>query len=282
MLYYSLYKFGQWLVLKLPLRFCYGLAVFLSDVHYMFADKDRLYTWQNLKAIFPHKRTKDIRRIRRRMFRNFAKYLVDFFRFPIIDQNYIEKFITLENRHHIDEALKKNKGVIVLTAHIGNWELGGLTLGVLGYPFWAVALEHKNKKVNDFFNIRRESKGVRVIQFGKAAKTCLNLLKSNKLVALLGDRDFSNEAGLVMNFFGKKSYIPKGPAAFAIKTGALIVPGFMIRNPDDTFTLRMEKPIETLPSDTMETVTAKCLHVIENYIKEYPDQWYMFRKFWAE
>ena len=269
-------------MLHLPLKFSYILAVFVSDLHYIFADKDRQYTMANLKAIFPDKTNKEIRKIRRGMFRNFAKYLVDFFRFPIIDESYIRHYITIENRGYIDDALARKKGVIVLTAHLGNWELGGLVLGVLGYPFWAVALPHKNTKVNDFFNSRRESKGVHVIQFGKAARMCLSLLKDNCMVALVGDRDFSNDAGTVIDFLGKRTYLPKGPAKFALKTGAAILPGFMVRNPDDTFTLRIEKPIVCGTADTVETVTGEYKKIIEGYIKQYPHQWYMFRKFWIE
>jgi lauroyl/myristoyl acyltransferase len=282
MINYFLYKTGQWLVLHLPLKFSYVLAILISDLHYIFADKDRLYTMGNLQAIFPNKTPKELRKIRRRMFRNFAKYLVDFFRFPIIDEQYIKRYITIDNRQYIEQSLAKNKGVVVLTAHLGNWELGGLVLGVLGYPFYAVALPHKNKKVNEFFNNRRESKGVHVIEFGKAARACLNLLKENKMVALVGDKDFTNDAGIIVDFFGKKTYLPKGPAGFALKTGALILPGFMVRNPDDTFTLRMEKPIECSPNDTLETVTEKYKAIIEDYVKLYPHQWYMFRKFWIE
>ena len=116
MVYYFLYKAGQWLALHLPLRFSYALAVFFSDVHYMLADKDRLYTMGNLRAIFPDKSIRELKKIRRTMFRNFAKYLVDFFGFPVIDESYIQRYITIKNRHYIDQSLAKKKGVILLTA----------------------------------------------------------------------------------------------------------------------------------------------------------------------
>ncbi|HQQ06411.1 MAG TPA: lysophospholipid acyltransferase family protein [Candidatus Omnitrophota bacterium] len=282
MIYYALYKAGQWVVLRLPLNLSYALAVLISDLHYIFADKDRLYTKGNLKAIFPEKPNAEIRRIRRAMFRNFAKYLVDFFRFPIIDEAYVRQYITVENRHYLTEAASRKKGVILLTAHLGNWELGGLVLGALGYRIWAVALPHKNTKVNEFFNTRRESKGVHVIEFGKAARMCLNLLKEQKMVALVGDRDFTRDAGTVVELFGRKTYFPKGPAGFALKTGAVILPGFMIRNADDTFTLHLERPIECSTADTIGSLTERYKAVIERYIRQYPHQWYMFRKFWIE
>lgn len=283
MLNYILYRIGQFIALSLPLRIGYKLAVLLSDLHYIFAAGDRRCVKENLKIIFPEKSDREIRRIRIRVFRNFAKYLVDFFRFTKIDMEYIKKNIKTENMHHFDEALSKGKGVIVLTAHIGNWELGGVVIALLGYPFWVVALPHKHKKVDNFFNFQRESKGVKVIPLGRAVRQCLDLLKENKMVALAGDRDFS-EKGAVVDFFGRPAFLPVGPAAIALKTGAAIVPGFMFRNKDDSCTLKIEKPIEFIPTgdknkDLLELIT-QCKIIIEDYIKRYPDQWYMFRRAW--
>jgi KDO2-lipid IV(A) lauroyltransferase len=282
---YSLYRTGQFIAFFSPLKIAYKLAIFFSDLHYIFADKDRKTVRENLKAIFPEKTESQICKIRKSMFRNFAKYLVDFFRFEKLNKEYINKHIRIENIHYFDEALSKRKGAIVLTAHFGNWELGGVVIALLGYPFWAVALPHKDKRVDNFFNFQRESKGVKVIPLGRAVKTCLDILRKNELLALVGDRDFS-EKGIVLDFFGKPSLFPEGPAAFSLKTGASILPGFMLRNEDDTFTLRIEKPIEFTPSGNhKKDVTEIILRykiIFEDYIRKYPDQWYMFRKFWIE
>lgn len=263
----------------------YRVAIFCSDVHYLFADKDRRAVGENLRAIFPEKSGSEIRGIRIWTFRNFAKYLVDFFRFQEIDKEYIKKHIYIENSHYFAEALSKKKGVVVLTAHLGNWELGGVVIALLGYPFWVVALPHKDKRVNDFFNHQRQSKGVKVIQLGKAVRASLNILKENGMVALAGDRDFTAK-GVVVDFFGKPTLLPEGAAAFSLKTGAPILPGFMLRNSDDTFTLTMEKPFETAPTGNKEQdikrIVGQCKTIIEDYIRRYPKQWYMFRKFWIE
>jgi lauroyl/myristoyl acyltransferase len=278
---YHLYKLGQFISLKVPLKFAYRIAVVCSDVHFVFADKDRAEVFANLKAIFPEKSKKELLKIRIQIFRNFAKYLVDFFRFEELDKEYIKRKIKIENIHYLDEALKEGKGVVLLSAHIGNWELGGVVLALLGYPLWAVALPHKSKKVNDFFNSQRQRKGMEVITFGKAARTCLKLLKENKIVALVGDKDFSKEAGLVTDFFGRPTYLPKGPAAFAIKNGAVIIPTFVLRNPDDTFTLIIEKPVDCGPG-SLEGITENCTKSIERIVKKHPEQWYMFKKFWIQ
>jgi KDO2-lipid IV(A) lauroyltransferase len=285
MLYYILYRIGQFIALCLPLKIGYLVAVFVSDLHYIFADKDRAAVKDNLKTIFPGKSDREIKKIRIRMFRNFAKYLVDFFRFSKLDTEYIKRNIKIENMRYVDEALAKGKGVIALSAHIGNWELGGVVIALLGYPFWAVALPHKHKAVNNFFNSQRESKGMMVIPLGKAVRQCLNLLKENKVVALAGDRDFT-EKGLVLDFFGKPAFFPEGPAAFALKTGAVIVPAFMVRNKDDSFTLKVEKPLEFNPTDDKDKDLIESIKryksIFEDYIRRYPEQWYMFRKFWIQ
>ncbi len=170
---------------------------------------------------------------------------------------------------------------MLLSAHIGNWELGGAVIALLGYPLWVVALPHKTKKVNDFFNAQREKKGIKVITFGKAARACIRLLEENKMIALVGDKDFSRESGIMIDFFGKPTYLPKGPATFALRNGSPIIPVFMLRNPDDTFTLKIGKPVDC-GSGSMEGITFECKNVIENLVKDYPEQWYMFKRFWIQ
>jgi len=282
---YYLYRFGQFIALSLPNRLVYGIAVFLADLHYFLAFRDRRFVKANLKVIFPEKENRELRKISKLVFRNFAKYLADFFRFEKLNRGYIDKNIKLENLHYFDQALKSGKGVVVLTAHLGNWELGGVVLALLGYPFWAVALPHKNKKVNDFFVAQRAQKGVNVIAMGKAVRSCISELRNNHMVALVGDRDFT-EKGIVMDFFNKPTHLPEGPAALSLMTGASIIPGFMLRNPDDSFTLSIEKPIEFSPTGDKVKDLSNLIRVynkvVEDYIRRYPDQWYVFRRFWAE
>lgn len=282
---YILYRIGQFIALVLPLNLAYKIAVFFSDLHYIFANQDRRAVKENLSVIFPEKSSREIRRLRIRMVRNFAKYLVDFFRFEKLDKEYIAKHIKIENAHYFNRALSRGKGVIVLTAHLGNWELGGVVLSLLGYPLWAVALPHKYKLVDNFFNFQRQRKGLNVIPLGKAVRLSLNLLKENKMVALVGDRDFT-EKGVILDFFGKPTLLPAGPAALAIRTGAAIVPGFMLRNKNGGFTLRIEKPLE-IPVSTdkrkdLLQIIIRYKVIFEDYIRKYPDQWYMFRRFWVE
>lgn len=113
----------------------------------------------------------------------------------------------------------------------------------------------------------------------------MDILRENKLLALVGDRDFS-EKGIVLDFFGKPAVFPQGPTALSLKTGAEIIPGFMLRNKDDSFTLKFEKPLKFISTGNKEAdlvgLTAQYKSIFEDYIRRYPDQWYVFRKFWKE
>ena len=285
MLNYITYRFGQSIALSFPLKTAYSIAVFLADVRYLFAFRDKRFVTENLKAIFPEKSEKEIAVIRRAMFRNFAKYLVDFFRFKKLDMEYVNKNIRFENIQHVKEGLKSGNGVILLTAHLGNWELGGVAIAMAGYPLMSVALPHKSKKVNEFFNSQRQSRGMGVLPLGNAAKSCLKTLKNNGLLALVGDRNFIGK-GMIVDFFGKPAVFPTGPAFLSLHSKAKIVPGFMLRNGDDSFVIKFEPSLEYTPcgddDKDLHEIIAKCKNVIENYIRKYPDQWYMFRRFWKE
>ncbi len=282
---YLLYRFAQSLALGLPLKAAYGLAIFISNIYASVAFSDRRAVAENLKVIFPDKPSHEIFKIRKELFRNFAKYLVDFFRFEKLDAEYLKKNIHLKNLNYIDECLSAGCGAILVTAHLGNWELGGAVISMLGYPFLTVALPHKSEKVDAFFNSQRESKGVRVLALGNAAKGCLKGLRKNEVLALAGDRDFVGK-GMLIDFFGKPTVFPVGPAVLALHAKTKIIPGFMLRNGDDSFDLIMDKPLDFTPTgddkkDLKELIT-RYKSIFEDYIRRYPEQWYMFRRFWRE
>jgi len=280
---FLIYRLGQSLALALPLRAAYSVATFAARLHYLLSKKDRRIVFGNLRAVFPSENEVNLHRLAKEVFVNFAKYLVDFFRLEKLDIGFIEEKVKVVGRENLNEGLKEGRGVIILTAHIGNYELGGAIMPLLGYRFNAVALDHQNKLVNDFFIGQRVRTGVKVIPIGSALRRCYEVLKKGEVVALLGDRDFSNR-GITTEFFGRKALIPKGPAAFYVKSGASLVPGFLIRMPDDTFELRFERPISYRPTGYLETdeknVANLYVKVIEDYIRRYPSQWYMFRRFW--
>jgi len=283
MILYILYKLGIFVSLHTPIKMAYKIAVFIADFHFYLSRRDRGAVLDNL-AVICKKSGKENERMARSVFRNFAKYLVDFFRFSIVNEEYVKRNVTVKGKEYLDEALKKGKGVIFASAHLGNWELGGAVASRLGYPVSVIALDHKNKLVNSIFVGQRNATGVRVISIGMGLRKCFDVLKNNETLAILADRDFS-EHGITIEFLGKEAVIPKGAATFSIRCGSPIVPVFLLRNPDDSFTFVFEKGIEYSPVGEPEkdiaTLTGRVISVLEKYITQHPDQWYMFRRFWS-
>ncbi len=283
---YFIYKFGQFCVNQLSLKACYRIAMFLSDLQCFFSPRDRRAVKNNLKAVL--NLDDDVSVLAKEVFRNFGKYLVEFFRMARnIDEQFIKQNVKLNNFDIVDKILQKGKGAIFLSAHIGNWELGAVLLSMLGYPLVAIALPHKERPVNELFNKQRESKGVKVVQTNSAVRTSIEALRSNKCIAVLADRDFTAN-GEVLNFLGRETLIPKGAAIFSSKTGAPIIPVFLIRNEDNTFTFVAEEPIyptkeseDEVDREALLTIMKKYTTVIEKKIREYPTQWLMFRPFWV-
>jgi KDO2-lipid IV(A) lauroyltransferase len=283
---YILYRIGVFLALALPLKFSYFMADLIGGAYCRLSAKDREAVTANLKVVLGGTvDDKELQKTARGVFKNFAKYLVDFFRFARIDKAYIDRRIKLEGLERIDAALRRGKGAIMLSAHIGNWELGAAALSLSGYPINAVVLTHQNKMINDFFTRQRLKGKMRPIEIGATLKACYRALKGNGLLALLGDRDFTKN-GLHVDFFGKTALIPKGPAVFAYREGAAILPTFMVREPDDTFRLFIDEPLYADPQQDEESAVTglakRYLISIESCVRKYPSQWYVFRDLWEQ
>lgn len=284
---FLLYKFGLFIVRRFPLKISFKIARFFSGLQYYFSPRDRKAVYNNLRVIL---KTPDrLKILTKEVFLNFGQYLVEFFGVPgLVDQEYIKKNVVIEHLERINEVLKKGKGAIIVTAHIGNWELGGIFLGMLGYSLVAVALPHKERPVNDIFNRQRVLKGITVVPTNIAIRRCISTLRHNGIIALVAERDFGPN-GEVLDFLGRKVLIPKGPAVFSYKTGAAIVPMFLIREGKQQFRLSVSEPIYPerivkgeVDRNLLKGLMKRYITVIEDKIRQYPSQWMMFRKFWID
>lgn len=274
---YQTYIFARALCLTLPRNACYALAKILATIQYYLSKKDRMIVINNLLPIIDDKRKREI--CAKKIFINFAYYLVDFFRYSRLNKKFIDKYVQVSGIEHLEKALSQKKGVIANTAHLGNYELAGAVTSLLGYPFYAVALPHKDKRITDFFNSQREVVGINIIPAGVATKKCFSLLTSGKFVAFLGDRDFLG-GGMKIGMFSREAVLPRGPAFFAKKTGAYIIPAFLVRKNKKFYNLIFEAPIDTDKVKSEEEITRLYAAVLEKYIKLYPEQWYLFQPYW--
>jgi KDO2-lipid IV(A) lauroyltransferase len=282
---YYLYKIGQFFARILPYKLSHALGMFLCDMHFCFSKRDRRAVENNLKIALktPHVPNSEVRAV----FRNFGKYLLEFFtQTRRLEPEFIESNVHIKNIEFLNEVLHKGKGGILVSAHVGNWEMGGATLSMLGFPLSVVALAHQDPRVNALFNAQREAFGTMVIQTEVAVRHVIEHLRMNRLVAILADRDFGNR-GIVMDFLGRKTMIPKGAAFFSLKTGVPVVPIFFVRTDEGRFEIIIYPPIEPplLPDGKITDQTAteyiqKYLTSIEDEIRKNPSQWLLFQEFW--
>jgi Kdo2-lipid IVA lauroyltransferase/acyltransferase len=239
----------------------------------------------NLTRIHQHNGVRLSRRalrvLARENFLNFAKYLVDFFHFLHLQPDRMNRLIHFGVVPQVlDDLLAKGKGVIVLSAHLGNWELGAAALAQRGYPFHAVALRQPDPKLDALYQSYRSRRRINPIPFGRAARDCIRILRRNEIIALVGDRDFTAARDTV-EFFGQPARLPDGPAKLALATGAPILPTFMVRNDDDTFGYVLGEPIwADKARDQVADVMRKITAALERVISQYSEQWFFFHDLW--
>ncbi len=281
---YYLYLLGRKLALLLPRRVGYFLADILALFKFYLSRKDKEILLNNLRPFIPDFRKRLV--IVKEIFRNFAFYLVDFFRFAKLNREFIKKYVRVEGLEYLEELLKRGEKIIALTAHLGNYELGGALTSLLGFKIVAVALPHSDPRINNFFNQQRNVCGVEVVQTGMGIKRCFKVLEEGKILALLGDRDFSGK-GRKTNMFNKICILPRGPAVFSLKTKSYILPSFLVRENSKKLFYRLifEKPISPYKNGNKkseEEMIGECARILEKYIRMYPEQWYMFGRFWVD
>src|SRR3989338_6482813 len=143
---YILYRLGEFLAFYLPFRLDYALARVISTFQYLLSFTDRTAVRNNLRVIFPDMDNRLLERYTRGVFINFGRYLTVFFKSRKLGPGFFKENVAVEGRENMDQALSLGRGAIILSAHIGNWELGGMAMGLLGYPLNAVTLTHKHKK----------------------------------------------------------------------------------------------------------------------------------------
>lgn len=272
------------LILLLPRKIALGIGVFLGDLMFLFSRKEKAKAVRNLSFAFgTEKNTKDILDICRNCFINIGKGLMEFLQLPKLNSENLCKLVTFDGRDNVDETLKKGKGVIILTAHLGNWELFGASFPLCGYESNTIVRPVKLQKLDEWVNRRREGTGLKCIGRGASIKSALQCLKRNEVLGILADVDTKVD-GVFVDFFGKPAYTPRGPVSIALKTGCDLIPAFIIRQKDNTHRLIVEKPIELqITGDTEEDVrynTAVFTKIIESYVRKYPEQWIWIHDRW--
>ena len=266
-----------------PLRPALWLGRRMGDIAYHANLKRRMIAYANLKAAFSEKGPKELRKINKRHFENLGMSIIELLKLPVMHKAYLDRHVKIENLDRIRQCLEKGKGVIVLTAHFGNWEISSLAAGLNGYKMSVFAREQKYERLNNLLNEFRQSTGCKVITKGFSVKDIIRTLHNNGIVAMLSDQD-AGANGVFVRFFDRPASTAHGAVAFSVKTGATILPSFIWRVGTDKHVARAGDPLELVRTGDekkdMKENLQRITDILERHIRQFPDQWLWAHKRW--
>ncbi|NQT75024.1 MAG: mitochondrial fission ELM1 family protein [Candidatus Omnitrophica bacterium] len=268
---------------------CMPLAVALwigrrgGDLACLVNVKRRSIAYANLKAAFPEKDAGEISGISRQHFRNLGMSIIELLKVPVMGKGYLGKYVSIENIDRIRAARDKGKGVIILAAHFGNWEISSLATSARGYGMYVFAREQKYARLNNLLNRYREMTGCKVVAKGFSVRDIIKTLHDNGIVAMLADQD-AGANGVFVEFLGRPASTAQGAVSFALRTGAIILPSFTLRVGPKGHVLEIGEPLGLINTqDKKKDLKAnleKITSILEAFIKRFPDQWLWSHKRW--
>lgn len=244
----------------------------------------------NLDIAFPEMEMKEKIKIGRKSVYSLAKNLADLFRIPYLDQKWIDKNVIIHGQENIEKAVAMNKGVYLLSLHVGNGDLAGNLIQMLGYKLFLITKFFKSQWLNDIWFSLRGAKGVQYIEphGEKTPFQILKALKQNGLVVFVIDQFMGKPYGIETLFFGRKTGTAQGLALFHIKTKSPIVPVYCYEGDDNYVHLVFEPFIATENSMTLDKeesikqLTQLFCYKTEEIIKKHPDQWMWVHRRWKK
>ena len=271
------YRLGFAAGRRVPLPVLYGIADVLGMATYLTCRGQARTLCANLARLLPEASGVERARLARRIFRNYARYLVDYGRFRWMRREGFETVITgLEGGQNLHEAFGMARGVILVTGHVGNWELGGVFFGHRGVRVNVVTLPDGSRQIDAIRQMYRGQHAVNTIVLDGSPFAPLEMmaaLKRREMVAMLVDR-WGKADGVPASFLGGTHYLPRGPFALSLATGAPILPAFVVRD-GGTYRGIVEPPFVVTEND-FAPYAARVSRALEGVIRRCPDQWYNF------
>jgi KDO2-lipid IV(A) lauroyltransferase len=260
-----------------------GRAVFgnLGAMAYLVLRRSRRVALANLRLIYGRAvPDKEIRGLARRAFVNLGRFAYDVARLRKAAPHNLKQMVRITGLDNLDKALARGKGVIALTGHVGNWELLGAYLSLMGYPISVLATKMKDSKLDDLVVGLRRGVGLSVLERSGGAKGAMRCLKRGEILGVLIDQDTSVDS-VVVDFLGQPAKTAVGPVKLASRTGAAIVPLAMLATDSGEYRIEVREPVE-LSGDqgSLEADVERCSKAIEAFVRAEPSQWVWMHRRW--
>jgi len=280
----ALVKMLVLLAVTLPRRTGLSLFTFFGTFSYRCYRKDRVRAHENIALAFPGTPAVVVTAIARGVFRSIGKNSLDALRLTRQTKQQVLESCLISGEENLRRALVRGRGVLAITGHIGSWELLAAYLSDKGYRLSVIARKLSNEALNRMLIDLRRRHGIESFHRGNTAVAGYRTLKRGEILGMLIDQNI-NIDGFMVPFFGRPAWTPSGPAVFALRSGAAVVPMAIHMQPGGTHHItilpEVEHPPEDLPGDErQELLTKEMTAVIERLVRLYPQQWVWFHDRW--
>ncbi len=244
--------------------------------------KHRDISYRNLRFVFRGEKTpRESLVVTQRMFENFGRNLFEAVALKKISKKYIEKYVEIEGRHFIDEALAKKKGLIFVTLHLGNWEVSNAACGLLYQPYNVIVKPQKHSRLNELLDNYRKSFGVKTITLDSLRDT-VRALENNEIVSIICDHG-AGKGDVLVNFFGRPASMPQGAVRLAARFKTPILFAYIIRAGGPYQKIVVEPFANFSDCETENALMDNLLAInkkFESYIRKYPEEYLWPYKRW--
>jgi KDO2-lipid IV(A) lauroyltransferase len=284
------FPLSLFLARRLPRRLLRALARQTATRYMQLRPKYQKAVRSNLSVILGRSASsREVRRAARALLDAHFTAWLDFLHFATRPPEEAARLVeSVVGYSRILEGRGKGKGVLLLTGHLGNWEVGGLMLAEMRQPVHVVLVPDifpAVERARQELHARAGIVEIRVDRSFAPTLAVLRALKGNAIVAMQGDRDFSNN-GIAVPFFGRDAYFPRGPFLVAMATEATVLPAFIVRAPDGRYRAIVEAPLEIEREGDREALlranVERYVSILERYVARHPEQWYCFYPFWED
>jgi Kdo2-lipid IVA lauroyltransferase/acyltransferase len=257
----------------------------VGTIAYRILGRLREVALTNLALAFPEKPDTEREQILRRLYRNLGWLLAEFCQMSAYTPENSRSFARYEGLDRYLAVRDRGKGVLILTGHLGAWELSSYYHSLMGYPMSMVIRRLDNPRVDALVNRIRCLHGNRVLHKDDFARGLLGAMRQGETVGILMDTNMTPPQGEFVPFFGRLACTASGMARVALKTGAAVLPGFMLwEESERKYVLHFGEPIDLVSTgndeqDVIEN-TARFTAAIESWVRRYPDQWLWVHRRW--
>lgn len=269
-------------VARMPLDRALALGARLGDWFGNVLRYHRRDARDALRRAFPDKPAAEVERLLAAMYEHLGMNVIESLRLAGGREDQLD-LVTVHGEEHLKAALARRRGALILTAHLGNWDLLSLIPPRRGYPLTVITKDVKHPALNAFWMSMRRSHGLRLVPVRGSYRTCLAALRRNELVGFVLDQNMIAAEGIFVDFFSRPACTTPGLAYMAAQAQAPVVPAFIVRGAGghhDVYALPALDPPPDRHEDTIRAATQTYTRIIEDWVRRYPEQWIWIHRRW--